>query len=193
MARVFAFIKKFAGEIVIGLVCFVIFTFVLLRVFAPKPLPSVERAGRAAAQPVKKNIFILSLCSLKYSEMSLFNRKALAVMPNLRQFVTDGNSLVFDFEVTVDLSGSSPNFLGKYAQGPKDSRFIYVNSGTYAGEHGSVWGRRAKLSLMSITAKQIVTAFENNARIEISMPGVGRDGGPSCASVKGIEWKVNGK
>ena len=107
--------------------------------------------------------------------------------------VKNGNSLVFDFEVTVDLSGSSPNFSGKYAQGPKNSRFIYVNSGTYAGEHDSIWGRRAKLSLMSITAKQIETAFENNARIEISMPGVGRDGGPTCASVKGIEWKVNSK
>jgi hypothetical protein len=26
--------------------------------------------------------------------------------------------------------------------------------------------------------------------IETTMPGVGRDGGPTCASVKGIEWKV---
>ncbi len=40
--------------------------------------------------------------------------------------------LVFDFDLTVDLAGDSPNFLGKFAQGPKNERFIYVNSGTYA-------------------------------------------------------------
>src|SRR6185295_12098683 len=31
----------------------------------------------------------------------------------------NGSSLIFDFEITVDLSNGSPNFLGKYAQGPK--------------------------------------------------------------------------
>lgn len=101
-----------------------------------------------------------------------------------------GSSLVFDFEITVDLSGASPNFLGKYSQGPKDARFVYVNSGTYAGQHATPWGRRAKLSLMSITKEQIEKALKTGSRIETIMPGVGRDGGPTCASVKGIEWKV---
>ncbi|HVF30948.1 MAG TPA: DUF5990 family protein [Pyrinomonadaceae bacterium] len=98
--------------------------------------------------------------------------------------------LVFDFEITVELSSGSPNFLGKFAHGPKDQRFVYVNSGTYAGEHASCWGRRAKLSLMSITKKQIDDTVAGNAAIVTMMPGVGRDGGPTCASVKGIEWKV---
>ena len=102
-------------------------------------------------------------------------------------------SLIFDFEISVDLSGGSPNFLGKYAQGPKDARFVYVNSGTYARQHPTPWGRRAKLSLMSITKDQIETALKTDSRIETTMPGVGRDGGPTCASVKGLEWKVNGK
>jgi hypothetical protein len=101
----------------------------------------------------------------------------------------DGNSLVFDFEISVDLTNGAPNFLGKYAQGPKDARFVYVNSGTYAGQHPTPWGRRAKLSLMSITKDQIEKAL-NGSRIETTMPGVGKDGGPTCASVKGIEWKV---
>ena len=50
--------------------------------------------------------------------------------------------LIFDFELTVDTTETRPNFLGKYAQGPKDARFVYVNSGTYADQH-SMWGRRA--------------------------------------------------
>ena len=100
-------------------------------------------------------------------------------------------ALVFDFEISVDLSGSAPNFLGKYAQGPKDARFVYVNSGTYAGQHQTRWSRRAKLSLMTISGKQIKEVLDGKAaRIEASFPGIGRDGGPTCASVKGIEWKV---
>ena len=105
----------------------------------------------------------------------------------------NGSSLLFDFEISVDISNAAPNFLGKYAQGPKNARFVYVNSGTYAGQHPTPWGRRAKLSLMSITKEQIETALKTGSRIETTMPGVGRDGGPTCASVKGIEWKVNGK
>jgi len=98
--------------------------------------------------------------------------------------------LVFDFEITVDMTESRPNFLGKYAQGPKDARFIYVNSGTYAEQH-SIWGRRAKILLMNITGDQIQTVVSKAGMIlQTEFEGVGRDGGPTCASVKGIEWKV---
>lgn len=98
-------------------------------------------------------------------------------------------SLVFDFPITVDLTETWPNFLGKFAQGPKTQRFIYVNSGTYADQH-SIWGRRAKISLMPITREQIEEAISTGARLEATMPGVGRDGGPICASVKGVVWRV---
>ena len=101
--------------------------------------------------------------------------------------------LVFEFPIEVDLSSGVPNFLGKYAQGPKDSRFVYVNSGTAAGELGSPWSRRAKLSLMSITARQVAQALESGAILETSFPGIGRDGGPTCASVKGLVWSVEDK
>jgi len=99
--------------------------------------------------------------------------------------------LVFEFPITVDLSSGDPNFLGKYAQGPKDQRFIYVNSGTYAGQHHSCWARRAKISLMSVTRPQVEDLIASNGRLETSFPGTGgRDGGPTCATVKGIEWRV---
>jgi len=104
------------------------------------------------------------------------------------------SELVFEFDIDVDLSSCSPNFLGVYAQGPKDARFIYVNSGTYAGDPGSAFGRRAKLSLMNITKKQIEGALASqSARLETSFPGIGRDGGPTCASVKGLVWEVVAK
>ena len=105
--------------------------------------------------------------------------------------VVTKDSIAFEFDITVDRGESGLNFLGPFAQGPKDARFVYVNSGTYAGQHPTCWGRRAKLSLMSITDEQISDALDvTGARIETQIPGTGTDGGPICASVKGLEWKV---
>lgn len=97
----------------------------------------------------------------------------------------------FDFSVTVDLTGE-PNFLGKYAQGPKDQRFIYINSGSYAGQKHTCWDRRAKVSLMSVTREQIEEVTANpGARLEAEIFGRSRDGGPMCASVPVLGgWKV---
>jgi len=93
---------------------------------------------------------------------------------------------IFDLTVDVELNDGSPNFLGKFAQGPKDSRFIYVNSGQYAGQSDSCWARRAKVSLMNITADQIekVVSSTTNARLETTFGGTGSDGGPTCASIR---------
>ncbi|MGH9945952.1 MAG: DUF5990 family protein [Pyrinomonadaceae bacterium] len=103
-------------------------------------------------------------------------------------------SMTFEFDITVDVSGVGLNFLGKYAQGPKDGRFVYVNSGKQAGQQNTIWDRRAKLSLMSITKEQIEAALSKpNSIIETTIDGVGRDGGPVCASVKGLVWKVLNK
>jgi hypothetical protein len=97
---------------------------------------------------------------------------------------------VFDFKITVDLSGPEPNFLGKYSQGPKTQRFVYVNSGSYAGQCGTHWNRRAKISLMSITREQIELALRDGASLVTEFEGVGREGGPACASVMGTAWRV---
>jgi hypothetical protein len=101
--------------------------------------------------------------------------------------------LSFEFPLTVDMSSGTPNFLGKFAQGPKDKRFIYVNSGTYAGDAGSAWGRRAKLSLMSITLDQINELLDTpTAKLTVTIDGTGRDGGPVCASMPASKliWTV---
>jgi hypothetical protein len=102
--------------------------------------------------------------------------------------------LTFDFPISVDLSSGTPNFLGKFAQGPKDARFVYLNSGTYAGEKDSPWGRRAKISLMSVTAKQVRELLKTPGSIlSVSFAGTSqRDTGPVCASVRflGDGWQI---
>ena len=106
---------------------------------------------------------------------------------------TKRGRISFEFPVTVDLSSGKPNFLGKFAQGPKDARFVYVNSGSYAGQAGTQWNRRAKISLMKITAEQVKEVLSTpGSRLEVSINGVGRDGGPVCASVRSAEdgWRI---
>lgn len=101
------------------------------------------------------------------------------------------DSIVFDIDLTVDLSGPAPNFLGKYAQGPRDARFIYVNSGSYAGQPGKEFNRRAKISLMSITAEDVIKVSRKAGSCLVTkFDGVGKDGGPACASIKGIVWRI---
>ncbi|NOT46741.1 MAG: hypothetical protein HOP17_03180 [Acidobacteria bacterium] len=107
---------------------------------------------------------------------------------------TSSRTITFDFSLMVDLEGDIPNFLGPFSQGPKTSRFIYVNSGTYAGQGNTLWARRAKLSLMSISKEKVEAVLASTgARLETTIQGIGRDGGPVCASVKGVEWKVAGQ
>jgi hypothetical protein len=97
----------------------------------------------------------------------------------------------FEFSVVADLSSPVPNFLGPFAQGPKDARFIYVNSGTYAGQEATCWSRRAKLSLMSISKEKVEAVLASpGTRIETTIDGIGRDGGPVCAGIKGLEWRI---
>jgi len=103
--------------------------------------------------------------------------------------------LSFNFEIKVSLDAGTPSFLGEFAQGPKDARFIYLNSGTYAGQADSCWGRRAKISLMDVTAEQVNQVLSSpGMRLEITIQGRGTDGGPICASVKPHAtsgWKVS--
>lgn len=101
------------------------------------------------------------------------------------------DALCFEFEINVDVTENRLNFLGKYAQGPKDTRFVYVNSGKQAGQEDTCWDRRAKLSLMSITEDQVEAVLKKpGSRMETTIDGIGRDGGPTCASVKGLGWTV---
>jgi hypothetical protein len=102
-------------------------------------------------------------------------------------------AMTFEFEVRVGTrAGSRPNFLGPFAQGPPAGRFVYVNSGTLAGQADSDWTRRAKVPLTGITWALIEAARLPGSMLEAEIAGTARDGGPSCATVPLMSggWRV---
>lgn len=100
----------------------------------------------------------------------------------------------FEFEVRVSSGPDGrPNFLGACTHGPREGRFVYVNSGGQAGQAGP-WSRRAKLSLMGIEWAQLDALQEQPGSVlEARIAGRAKDGGPACASVPIIGgWRVVG-
>lgn len=95
---------------------------------------------------------------------------------------TAGNDLTFEFtiRVVVDADTREPNFSGPFVQGPPGGRFIYLDIGTTAGQADTPWARRLKIPLGGITREMVDRA----AVLETHVRGTGRDGGPSCGTVK---------
>jgi hypothetical protein len=81
-------------------------------------------------------------------------------------------------------SDPAPNFLGPFAQGTKDDRFIYIcwGSPAHGGWHGV---RRAKLPLGTLTWRAI-----KSGTIKAKLRCTDAKGGPICATVKPshLEW-----
>lgn len=101
-----------------------------------------------------------------------------------------GDGLSFELSVRVGdgRADGLPNFLGPFTQGPPAGRFVYVNSGTRAGEAGSCWTRRAKVPLSGITWALIEEALAApDAVLEARIAGASKDGGPACATVPLLE------
>ena len=93
--------------------------------------------------------------------------------------------LRFEFPIRVkEGKNGQPNFLGPFAQGPASSRFIYLDIGTYAGQTKTPWSRRLKIPLAGITWQMIEQASEASVVIQARVPGTGKDGGPTCGTVK---------
>jgi hypothetical protein len=93
----------------------------------------------------------------------------------------------FDFSVRVGppQPDGRPTFLGPCTQGPPASRFVYINAGSQAGQPGTQWNRRAKIPLAGITQKQVSAALDRpGSFLEVRYAGRGRDGGPTCATVR---------
>jgi len=105
-----------------------------------------------------------------------------------------GADLQLDFGFQVEQgSGGSLRFSGEFVQGPAGGKFVYVNSGTLAGQGDSTWTRRAKVSLQLLKWPTIqrVTAHPGTL-LQARIAGRGRDGGPACASVPLLEggWSI---
>jgi len=88
----------------------------------------------------------------------------------------------------------SPNVLGPYAQGTPRDRFIYLNSGTKAGQPDSCFTRRAKIKTEGITWKLVQQVLADGAVLETQIEGMARDGGPCYATVPLLGgWKIGRK
>jgi hypothetical protein len=101
---------------------------------------------------------------------------------------SEGNGVAFEFTPSIKdgASDSMAALGGPFVQGPTRQRFVYIDIGTCAGQADSCWSRRLKIPLVGIATKMIVAGGVLEARV----PGTGRDGGPSCATVNDFEgWK----
>jgi hypothetical protein len=95
------------------------------------------------------------------------------------------DALLFELSVRVaDLNLQPPRLLGPFTQGPVGARFVYINSGTLAGQAESCWTRRAKVPLFGISKSKLESALARAGSVlQASIRGTARDGGPACASV----------
>jgi hypothetical protein len=102
--------------------------------------------------------------------------------------------LSFEFSVGVKAGrrGAAPTFVGPFAQGPPAERFVYIDIGSCAGQTDTPWSRRLKIPLRGITWEMIEGSPDHSrGLLEARVPGTGRDGGPSCATVKPFDgWKM---
>ena len=101
---------------------------------------------------------------------------------------SDGHDLAFEFTPSIKdgVSDGMAALGGPFVQGPPRQRFVYIDIGTYAGQADSCWSRRMKIPLAGIAMKMIMSGGILEARV----PGTGRDGSPTGATVKDFEgWK----
>ena len=101
--------------------------------------------------------------------------------------------LTFELSVRVNEGkNGKPNFLGPFAQGNADGRFVYLDIGTYAGQKNTGWARRLKIPLMGIEWTSIDSAIEARKPLEARVAGSGgREGGPTCGTSKPFTgWHV---
>jgi len=90
------------------------------------------------------------------------------------------------------VKGAMPNLLGPFVQGTPDARFVYIGIGTFAGQTNTEWNRRLKVPLTGINAQMVEQASRDLCSVfETHVPGTGKDGTPSCATVKPFAgWKL---
>jgi len=108
--------------------------------------------------------------------------------------VANEDDLSFSLTIRAQPEGNDAvRFLGPFTQGPPAARFVYVCSGTSAGQRDSCWTRRAKVPLSGITWSMVEQVRSlANAKLEGRFAGTSKDGGPACATVRlaGAGWQL---
>lgn len=99
--------------------------------------------------------------------------------------VAGRDPLVFTTSLTLRVTADAARDpRGLHVHGRRHGRFLYVTSGTLAGQAGSCWTRRAKIPLLGIDAAVPRSLEVMPPLLEAAVAGRGDDGGPACASVR---------
>jgi len=96
----------------------------------------------------------------------------------------DARDVLFTAPLRVepDTVTDQPNFLGPFAQGRSQERFIYLCWGERTN-NGWEGFRRAKVHLKHLTWQQIEAALQQGQLIEFSFDMTDAKGGPVCGSL----------
>lgn len=85
--------------------------------------------------------------------------------------------------VTKNPKTGQPNFLGPFAHGTPDDRFIYLSWGERQGADWDMF-RRAKIRLRQLTWERLESSWQSGAPIEIAMAMTDAKGSPACARIE---------
>jgi len=91
---------------------------------------------------------------------------------------------VFHPEFRLADAEGAPNFLGPFAQGPREERFLYLSWGTGATNAAFGRFRRLKVHLSHLTWKQLAAAARRKKPLSVTLDLTDAKGGPLCASVR---------
>ncbi|HEY9225886.1 MAG TPA: DUF5990 family protein, partial [Gemmatimonadaceae bacterium] len=70
------------------------------------------------------------------------------------------DAVTFELVIEVDVRTDGRVLCrGPEVQGPPAGRFVYINAGTYAGQHGTAIGRRAKVPLSELPGAVVEAAL----------------------------------
>jgi hypothetical protein len=105
------------------------------------------------------------------------------------------SDLTFTFTARAKQNADGePVFLGPFTQGPPHGRFVYLDIGTCAGQQETPWSRRLKIPLSGVSWKMVKQAAGSSGVLETHVRGTGRDGGPTCGTIKPFNgWKLASK
>ena len=107
-----------------------------------------------------------------------------------KQQRSEGKDLVFEFEAGIKVNKENiSTFKGPFIQGPSDNKFVYMDTGTCAGQQDSTWSRRLKIPIANIAwnrIRQLSPALQYI--LETKVPGTIKDGRSGCGTAKFSGW-----
>ena len=103
----------------------------------------------------------------------------------------EGAVFRFTLRVAPNKKTGQPNFLGPYAQGRPEQRFVYLCWGERREDEWEGF-RRAKIHLKHLTWDHIERAHQTQTPIRVAISMTDDKGGPLCASVREekIAWQI---